>query len=236
MLQKQLGRSTTIFKAILLGIVGVLGALTCVIMGMICYFNWTQSQPYRHRYRTVYSILSALQQIRVAYVSLYLLSVVVSGSFSLKTIMSLRSRRNPAGVSYNIQTYDLALLTIVQDLVGWIVALIISMVLWTVLTIVFAAWNIQDLIVDWKASAALTWLASFSQALSCIFLLCIAKHVAWRNTPITERMLGTDVYANVAHQPQYTTPQVYNTDPNAQQAYHHQQAPTYNGAAMPVKP
>jgi hypothetical protein len=109
MLQKQLGHSSSIFKAILLGIVGVMGALTCVIMGVTCYLNWAQSQPYWYRNRSIRSILPVKQKIRMAYVSLYLLGVIVSGGFSLKTILSLRSRRNPAGVSCNHYTLEVCI-------------------------------------------------------------------------------------------------------------------------------
>jgi hypothetical protein len=111
-----------------------------------------------------------------------------------------------------------------------------SMVLWVVLSVVFASWTLQDINSDWEVNAALSWLASFGQALSCIFLLCIAKHMSWRNAPITEPMSSTDAYAHVAHQPQYASPHAYNAHPNLQQAYYYQQAPTHNGTAMPVQP
>jgi hypothetical protein len=118
-----------------------------------------------------------------------------------------------------------------QDLIGWVIALFIAMIFWVVITIVFTAWNLQYMVPDRDTSAVLSWLVCFAQALSCIFVLCIAKHVSWNKAITTEPMAGTNVYAPVTHQSQY----LHNTNPNGQQAYYYQQAPIYNGAADPVR-
>lgn len=208
-----------------------MGALTCVLIGLTSYITWVLSQSYLSRRRSVYSLALAVQKLQVAYYALYLVSLLVSGGLALKTIMSLRSRRHPTGVSGDIRTCNFASLTMLQDLIGWVIALFIAMIFWVVLTIVFAAWNLQFIDTDIDTSAALSWLLCLAQALSCIFVLCIAKHVSWNKATTIEPMTGTNVYAPVAHQSQY----VHNTNPNGQQAYYYQQAPIYNGAADPVR-
>jgi hypothetical protein len=120
-----------------------------------------------------------------------------------------------------------------QDLLGWIAALIFAMVLWTVLYVVFAAWNLQNIESDWQTEAALSWIASLGRALSCIIILCISKHVSWRNSPMSEPMQGTDAYGHVTYQPQYDA-HAHNGNTHSQPGSYQQQIPVYKGAAAPV--
>jgi hypothetical protein len=103
MLDKQLGRSTTVSRAIRLGALGLMGVLTCATMGLTCYILGTQSTRNTYMGDNIYSLLSAQQALRMAYASLYLTIVVVAGAFILKTTMTLRTWRNPGGVSRNIK-------------------------------------------------------------------------------------------------------------------------------------
>jgi hypothetical protein len=133
----------------------------------------------------------------------------------------------------------MTLLIVLQDLLGWIVALIFAMVLWTVLYVVFAAWSLQYIYSDWQTIATLSWIASLGYALSCIIILCIAKHVSWSNSPMpTEPMPGTDAYGYGASQPPYHV-NAHNDKTGGQPTYYQQQAPVRNGAADhfdPFKP
>jgi len=112
MLREQLGHTTAIYKYLLLAVMGVMGALTCAHIGLTSYIYWSQTEAGQSTrlYRRVPYLAS--QQLRVAYYSLYLVSVLASGGLALLTIMSLRSRRSPAGVSHNIMFDDLAQLTL----------------------------------------------------------------------------------------------------------------------------
>jgi hypothetical protein len=103
MLDKQLGRSMTVSRAARLGAIGFMGVLTCAAMGLTCYINWIQSTRYAYRGGNIYSLLLAQRALRMAYVSLYLAIVVVAGAFMFKTIMTLRTWKSPAGVSYSIE-------------------------------------------------------------------------------------------------------------------------------------
>jgi hypothetical protein len=153
-----------------------------------------------------------------------------------------------------------------QDLLGWIVALIFAMVLWTVVYVVIAAWNLQDIDSDWQTSDALSWIASLAYAFSCIIILCIAKHVSWRNSPMSEPMPGTDAYGSGTDaygsgtdaygsgtdaygsgtdaygygtsQPPYHV-HAHNSNTSGQPPYYQHQAPVRNGVADhfdPFKP
>jgi hypothetical protein len=76
-----------------------MGVLTCATMGLTCYINWTYSRRFAFMSVNTRELQPAQQGFRMAYVSLYLASVVVAGAFMLKTTMTLRTWRNPAGVS-----------------------------------------------------------------------------------------------------------------------------------------
>ena len=87
-----------------------------------------------------------------------------------------------------------------------------AMMLWVIISIVFAAWGLEKVEYTVETQIALSYVSNFGQALSCIFVLCIAKHASWRKPANTE---------------QY--------DPNGQQHYYHQ-APEFVGNTHTVKP
>jgi len=105
------------------------------------------------------------------------------------------------------------------------------MVLWVIIAIVFVAWYLQSVDYTWESSAALSYVLNFGQAMSYIFILCIAKHAAWNKSTAVDPMANMDAYAGVAPQQQYG----HNANPNGQ-VYYHQQAPGYNGTSDPFKP
>jgi hypothetical protein len=100
MLRQQLGHTSTIYKGALIAIVGIMGALTAGKIGLSSYINWSQTEVGWSRSSYNRGLVLTLQQYNVAYYSLYLVSVLVSGGLALMSIMSLRSRRSPAGVSH----------------------------------------------------------------------------------------------------------------------------------------
>jgi hypothetical protein len=120
----------------------------------------------------------------------------------------------------------------VQDLMGWVVALTLAMILGTMPWIVFAAWSLlgtEYTILGseengWEVNAALQYVLDFDTqcdirkivrhtltsylhllglALSLIFILCIAKHAAWNKSKIADRMADMHPYAGVMPQLQY---------------------------------
>ena len=100
MLRAQLGHMATIFKVIFLAIVGVMAVLTCTLIGLQSYNNWTQTEAGSDGYAR--PLLQETARFRVAYFTLYMLSVLASGALALMTIMSLRKSRSPAGVSLDV--------------------------------------------------------------------------------------------------------------------------------------
>jgi hypothetical protein len=175
MLRAQLGHSTTVFKAIYIVIVAIMGALTCVLIGLACYNDWTQTQVGRVRY-TVY-LFDVEAKYRVAYHTLYLLSVLASGGLAVMTIMSLRSKRHPAG-----------------DLIGWVIALTAVMAFWVIIRLVMGAAYLNDNYYSWEEALALSWLSLLGQVLSFIFILCIAKHQSWNGSPFADPLTSATYY------------------------------------------
>jgi hypothetical protein len=215
MLQQQLSHPKAVFKIIILVIIGVIGLLTCALAGMGAYINYTSPRAsyYWGSSADLSSIIDAQRKLRVAYFSLYLASLLASAGLALATILSLRRERKAAG-----------------DLIGWIIALTVAMLLWVIITLVTSTWTLEHFDYTVEISLILAYVFSFSQALSCIFILCIAKHVCWRTPSSTDPMTDGSAYAPVAYQQPY----VYNSNPNSQ-AYQYSQAPEYAGTGNPLK-
>jgi hypothetical protein len=111
------------------------------------------------------------------------------------------------------------LLTTHKDLIGWVSALYISMLISILLQLVFAAQYLNDQAFLWGTSIAISFVLTFFQTLSFVILLCIAKHVSWNKTTAT----APQAYAPVMQQ-QTAYGRSYPT--NAQHEYY-QQAPVY---------
>ncbi|KAJ4375161.1 hypothetical protein N0V83_002245 [Neocucurbitaria cava] len=228
MLRQHLGGATRVFNIVYLAIVGVMFALTAVQIGISSYNLWTQTDAGYDSNSEM--IVRPAEELRIAYNVLYLLSVLASGALALMTVFALRSRRHAAG-----------------DLLGWIIALYVVMLVWCIIGVVFAASFLQDKELTYTTTQALSWIYNLFQALTFIFLLCIAKHVAWTKSAETTTAPNS-VYAPVAVQQQpaympaaYPQQQQYaynGNNINGQQQYHHyNQAPVYNGqgGAAPLR-
>lgn len=204
MLQKQLDRSNAIFKIVPAVLAGFMGLLTCGQLGLRAYLISLQARDdYLYGYSgsrlDFYNILAISQKYSAAYYALYFVTIIASGGLALTTIMSLRKAGKAGG-----------------DLIGWSIALTLAMMLWVIILIVFAAWSLDDdADYTYEKSIALSYVLNFGQALSCIFILCIAKHASWRKP---------------AHLEQYGQ----NVNHNGQPYYH--QAPEFVGNTHTVKP
>ncbi|OAL52110.1 hypothetical protein IQ07DRAFT_403499 [Pyrenochaeta sp. DS3sAY3a] len=209
MLREHLGGMTSVYKVIYIAILGFMFALTVAQIGISSYNLWTQTNGGYDA--NAEPIIQPAEGLRIAYIVFYLVSVLVSGALSLQAIFAMRSRRLPGG-----------------DLLGWVIALIFAMVLWNLLSLVFAATYLQNEPLEFDASAGLSYVLNFFQALSFIFILCIAKHVAWTKTAAATTTPVT--YAPVDQQPTYA----YTAPAGQQQYYYQQQAPVYN-STVPTK-
>jgi hypothetical protein len=98
------------------------------------------------------------------------------------------------------------------------VALYISMLIWMLLIIVFAAQNFSTDPYRWQSSMAMSYVTGFFHALSFIILLCIAKHASWNKTVATT----PQAYAPVVQQQT-----AYGGYPTDGQHEYYQQAPVY---------
>jgi hypothetical protein len=111
MLRRQLdaGHSNAIFKIVPLAILGLMGLLSCAAAGMSAYVYYGSGRrfSFRYSYSSSYKVvLHPLLALKVAYYSLYLISLFASGGLALMTIMSLRRARKAGGVSSTIATHN----------------------------------------------------------------------------------------------------------------------------------
>jgi hypothetical protein len=104
------------------------------------------------------------------------------------------------------------------------------MALWVILGLVFVAWYLQSVDYTWEAAVAVNWILTLGQALSYIFIICIAKHAAWSKSTDADLVSNLDAYAGIAPQQQYA----HNANPNGQ-VYYYQQPPVYNQPVNPAK-
>lgn len=259
MLRRQLGtgHSNAIFKIVPLAIIGLLGALACVVAGMTAYVNAEMGRSYAYRYRYRFSnlgdVIEPLSGIRVAFYSLYLVSLLVAGALALTTVMSLRKAGKAGGVSFDTQIRTkLSLTLMLQGLIGWVVALTIAMALWTICTLVVAVWNLHAFYVNIytvESYLTLAYLSTFGQAFSFIFILCISKHGSWKTSTSAEPMAYQSQYSPVTnpsappYQPyghnnnangQANQQYAYNTNVNGQ-ANHYHETPEYVGTNNTVR-
>jgi hypothetical protein len=232
MLQHQLNHSKSIFKIILLLIVGLMGLLSVALAGITAYINYEspRSDFYYENYADLSTVIDASLKLRVAYYALYLVSLLVSGGLALATMLSLRRERK-AG----------------SGLIGWVIVLIAAMLLWVIIILINSSWYLNGIDISLETSLILSYVLSFGQALACIVILCIAKHASWRASGNIEPMAGTATYAPVAHPQQYA----YNADTNNQvyqppaqyayngnphgQTYQYNQAPELAGTQHPIR-
>ncbi|KAF1942506.1 hypothetical protein EJ02DRAFT_454198 [Clathrospora elynae] len=181
MLRKHIGGLTTVFRVVFIAIVGVMFLVICGQTVLSAYNLAALSESY-YRGHDRHVFIEAQKKLGLAETVLYLLSVVASGGLSLMAIFAMRSRRLPGG-----------------DLIGWVVALTVSMVASVLVDLVFAVQNVQGIEYTWQSTIAWSYIGNFFQALSFINLLCIAKHVAWSKTTATTQQ----EYAPVTQQPVY---------------------------------
>ncbi|KAK1958806.1 hypothetical protein LY78DRAFT_725633 [Colletotrichum sublineola] len=176
MLQEHLGYRMNVCKVICKVILAVTGMLTCARIGLSSYNLWTIPEYW---FPSELEILyDGYLKLNVAYWGFYLLSTITSGVFSLITIISLKSRR-----------------FISSRLLGWIVTLLISNVIWVLLIMVLCSSDITASIDSWTTRTVVGYPADFFQALSCLLFIFIAKDSAWS----METSTGTNTIAAVSH-------------------------------------
>jgi hypothetical protein len=144
-------------------------------------------------------------------------------------------------------------LTMLQDLIGWVVALTLAMVLWTVILLASAAMSLTDMIYAWEIDAALGYVLNFGtlsdirmavrhiliwylhllgKAMSYIFILCIAKHAAWSNSTVTDPLANMVSYGGVTPQQQYDYERSVKA---ADGVYYYQQAAVHHDPVHPIR-
>jgi hypothetical protein len=103
MLREQLGPTSVVYKRVLFNIVGIVGAATCAEIGLSGYTIWFLTDAGWHiPLGYGHTLTRVFWSYRLAYYSLYIASLLVSGGLALISIIFLPSRRSPAGVSHTL--------------------------------------------------------------------------------------------------------------------------------------
>lgn len=95
------------------------------------------------------------------------------------------------------------------------------MVFWTLITIIFSVAffdNSALSLLAFTTQEALSYFGNLFQALSFVFLLCIAKHASWTKAAVPQQLQQQQQYVHSHH----------DNSVNGQQNYQ-QQPPVYNG-------
>jgi hypothetical protein len=232
MLLEQLSHSKSVFKIVLLLIVGLMGLLSVALAGITAYINYEapRSDYYYRYYADLDNVIDASVKLRAAYYALYLVSLLASGGLAIATMLSLRKERKVG-----------------SGLIGWVIVLTAAMLLWVIIILINSSWYLQGIDISRETSLILSYVLNFGQALACIVILCIAKHASWGASGSIEPMAGTATYAPVAHSQQYA----YNADTNNQvyqppaqytysgnpngQTYQYNQVPELAGTQHPIR-
>ncbi|KAF2269133.1 hypothetical protein CC78DRAFT_529387 [Lojkania enalia] len=226
-IRERIGENPSYFKIIYGAVLGIMGALTAAIIGVVCYNLWTLTEDGKYEDSLSYEE----GKLGTAYYVLFLLSVLGAGALSIVNIMSMKAKNiNPSG------------------LLGSILALTFSMFIWVLFLLVeYAAYlNLTSLERDFYYAAL--WIIDGFIAISFIILLFVAKSVALEPLsgflPRSEAPQAPVYTATPAYPPQQPTyaqvPQqqqyAYNTTGQTQTYYFPQgQAPTYSNGAVPVQ-
>lgn len=95
LLRSHSGNNPSSMKIIYGAVLGVMGILTCVVIGMQSYNYWTFTEAGWDADTYLYSST----KVAMAYYVLYLLSAIGAGVLALMAVMSMRSRSMPTKVS-----------------------------------------------------------------------------------------------------------------------------------------
>lgn len=96
-LRERLGSYPTFFKVIYGIILGFMGLLTCAWIGLNCYNQWALTPAGLDSNADPKTM--EMLRLGVAYYVFYIVSVIASGALSIMTLVSMRSRGFPYGVS-----------------------------------------------------------------------------------------------------------------------------------------
>jgi hypothetical protein len=93
-----------------------------------------------------------------------------------------------------------SLMTLLQDLIGWVIALTIAVALSTIFSLVLSSWSLYATFeFSWVTTMTLAYLLNFFQILGFVFILCIAKHASWRRQTAAEPPSYQSAYEPVHH-------------------------------------
>jgi hypothetical protein len=229
-LRDHLGNHPGFFKIIYGAILGVVGAIMVSYLGIQCYNLWLNTDDGQESDGD--SLGFEQERIGVAYYALYLIAVVVSGALSMMAVVSLRSRR--AGGVRDFPNYHSCFkLIVTQDLLGWIIALIFTMFIWTLFIVIELGAGLQNNFLGVNTYYAFEYIIDIFQSAAWIILLFIAKSAVFK-APVDNndpQIYNQPTYPTTQQQPVYqqvpVPPQqqqyAYNNGNGTQQYYYQQQ-------------
>lgn len=225
LLRERLGSGRSVYKGICLGILIVMGLLTCGWIGLSSYSIWTATPAGIDAGAD--SLGDQMNQLGLAYYILFMIFVLASGAMSIATLVTMRSRKMAVGGA-----------------LGWTIVLTFCMFLWNLfLVIEYSDFqpNVIRRILTIEAIVAFDYLINFFQLFSFICILFLAKSRVWdssadQNAPQNAPQNGYQNGYQSGYQQGPPPPQqqawngqqyAYHGHPGQQPYYQNQ--PVYNG-------
>jgi hypothetical protein len=207
------------FFKFLYGIVlGFIGILTAAVIGLRCYNYWT----FTDYGSDAVPLTSETNKLGLAFYVFYLLIAMAAGALAIVNIVSMRSKRINTG-----------------DLIGWTIALTISMLIWIIFCLVEIGVALSEKFFSDTFYEAVEWIIDIFQAVAFTILIFIAKSRAFSVADNTTDYSSTTypatqqtAYAPVPQQQYAYNNTAYNNtaynNAQPQPAYYYQQQPYSN--------
>ncbi|KAF2625179.1 hypothetical protein BU25DRAFT_412980 [Macroventuria anomochaeta] len=164
MLRKQLGHNPSALK-IAFGLdLFVLGGLLLSYVVLLCYTYWRAGRFYRTRLSGFSFNYIASTYVCLAFDAVYMISILASGVLSLLAARSLKKKHVASG-----------------SLMVWISVLILSLFVYTLLSIIQISSQLSYGLYFGEASyTVMYWITSFCRGLAFITIIFIARNPVWR--------------------------------------------------------
>lgn len=214
-LRDHLGYHSTISKVIFMALLVFMGLLTSARIVLGSYNSWAYTVYLSDSYTSM--LYEAADKLGIVYWAFYLSSTIVSLSFSLSTVCSMKSKHLAGAVRYTRapKTYRDRTTNLIQRLLGWVIALLISMIVWIIFSIVSLASTLTGFIDNWITAVVVLYVGYLLQAFVFVVIFLIARKADWSHhadhDQETPSYLGAQ--PNVAYTPGPTQFQPYVPQP-----------------------
>ncbi|KAF6791646.1 hypothetical protein CSOJ01_14331 [Colletotrichum sojae] len=219
-LREHLGYHSTVSTIIFMALLVFMGLLTAARIVLGSYNSWAYTIISPDSYTSM--LWEAAEKLCIVYWVFYLSSTIVSLSFSLSAIASMKSKHLDGAVSHSYFDGD-AKTDLLQRLLGWVIGLLITMVLWIIFVIVSVASDLTGFIDSWITAVVVSYVGNLLQTFTFVVLFIIAKKADWSHDAHDDQDTPSYLAAqpNVAYTPGAAQFQPYVSVPQPQYTNFH---------------